>query len=183
VHAPEKTSIAAASSMLSKLEEIISVFAIEPFTFQVEEYGTDEFASVTLVWRLGEDRSLFQPPMRHQILIDLSDIETLKTVCRQWFAASETIGLSRWLFVRALRETEDGLARFVAVAQAFEVLGRELGPNDSMPKSRLKKAVASVQQALSGDFDGGFVERVVVLFSRVTNRPSEMSCGTCSKKL
>jgi hypothetical protein len=171
LHAPEKTSIAEAGRLIAKLEEIFSVFAIEPFTIEVEEYNADEFASITLVWRLGDDRSLFRPPMRHQILIDLSNVETLKTICRQWFAAPETVSLSRWLFVRALRETQDGLARFVAVAQAFEVLGREFGPHESMSKCRLSQAIALVREALSRDFDRGFVERIVSLIQS-SNRSS-----------
>lgn len=157
------TTIQAAESVLARLEEIISVFAIESFTFQTKEYKADDFASIILIWRLGEDHNLFKPPMRHQILVDLTDANTLKTVCRQWFGAPETVSLSRWLFARALRETEDGLARFVAVAQAFEVLGRELGPHESVPKCRLKEAVALVRGALSGNFKNDFIERIAGL--------------------
>lgn len=163
IHSLAPTRIEAAASVLARLEEIISVFAIEAFTFQIEEYNADDFGSVTLIWRLGEDRTLFEPPMRHQILVDLTDAVTLKAVCKQWFTATERVGLSRWLFARALKETEDGLARFVAVAQAFEVLGRELGPHGSMPTSRLQKAVELVRVALSADFENGFVERTVGL--------------------
>ncbi|MEN5081823.1 HEPN domain-containing protein [Bosea sp. TWI1241] len=160
---PEPVSVSEASRHLDRFEDILSTFSIEAFTFQFECYHTEGFESIALVWRLGERRSLFRSPMRHQILIDLSDPETLEAVCKQWFLASPTVVLSRWLFVRALRETDDGLARFVAVAQAFEVLGRELGPRDAMPKSRLKQAIALIQQALTGPFEDGFVNRVVGL--------------------
>jgi ApeA N-terminal domain 1 len=165
------TTIEAAENALARLEEIISVFSIEPFTFQTKEYKTDEFASIILAWRLGEDHNLFRPPMRHQILVDLSDSNTLKTVCGQWFIATETVSLSRWLFARALRETEDGLARFIVVAQAFEVLGRELGPHESMSRDRLNEADELVRQALSGKFEDAFIERTVNLI-RSSNKSS-----------
>ncbi|RWQ31933.1 MAG: hypothetical protein EOS21_31430 [Mesorhizobium sp.] len=163
LHAPKLTSVSEASVQLARIAEIISTFSIEPFTFQFERYDSDGLESVTLIWRLGENRALFQSPMRHQILVDFSNAETLRSVCKQWFLASPTISLSRWLFVRALRETEDGLARFVSVAQAFEVLGRELGPHDSMPRSRLREAVGLIQDALKGKFEEKFVERVAGL--------------------
>lgn len=163
LHSPKPTTISQASHHLARLEEILSTFSIEAFTFQFERYSTDGFESITLIWRLGENRALFRSPMRHQILIDLSDPATLEAVCKQWFLASPTVSLSRWLFVRALRETDDGLARFVAVAQAFEVLGRELGPNNKMPKGRLRQAVELIREALNGKFEDGFVDRVVGL--------------------
>jgi hypothetical protein len=163
------TSIAEASDALFKLEQILSVFALEPFTFQVKEYRTNLEeeqpvpASVALVWQLGEKRDLFKPPMRHQILVNLSDYDTLQSVCDGWFDASRTMQLSRWLFVRALNETDDGLARFIAVAQAFEVLGRELDTTSKMPKAKLRRAVELVREGLSSEFDGSFVERIVSL--------------------
>lgn len=160
LHAPKPTSISEASHHLARIEEILSTFSIEAFSFQFERYDTDGLESIALIWRLGENRSLFRSPMRHQILVDLSDQETLTAVCKQWFLATSTISLSRWLFVRALRETDDGLSRFVAVAQAFEVLGREVGPHDAMPKNRLRQAVELIRETFSGKFDEGFIERV-----------------------
>jgi ApeA N-terminal domain 1 len=162
IHSPGPTSIEAAASELARLEEIISVFSIEAFTFQIEEYQSEDFESVTVIWRLGEDCNLFEPPMRHQILVDLTDANTLEAVCREWFGATEMVKLSRWLFAHALKETDDGLARFIAVAQAFEVLGRELGPHQPMPRTRLNEAVESVRKALS-DFEESFIERSVKL--------------------
>jgi hypothetical protein len=161
IQSNQPTTIEKADNVLSRLEEIISVFSIEPFTSQTKEYQSNEFTSVILVWRLGDDHNLFRPPMRRQILLDLRNEKTLETICKQWFGASETSSLSRSLFVRALKETDDGLSRFVAVAQAFEVLGRELGPHESMAKSRLKEAVELVSQALKGKFENGFIERTV----------------------
>ena len=163
LRAPQPTSISEAIQYLARIEEIFSTFSIEAFTFQFEQYRTREHETVTLIWRLGENRSLFVAPMRHQILINLQDEQTLRAVCKKWFLASLTVGLSRWLFVRALRETDDGLARFVSVAQAFEVLGRELGPHSSMPKSEMKRAVQLIKDVLSGNFDNGFISRILQL--------------------
>jgi ApeA N-terminal domain 1 len=163
LHSPKPTKISEASHTLARIEEFLSTFSIEAFTFQFECYNADGLENITLVWRLGENRSVFKPPMRHQILVDLSDPATLKAVCNKWFLATPTVALSRWLFVRALRETDDGLARFVAVAQSFEVLGRELGSHGAMPKNQLQQAVELIKETLSGTFDKGFVARVTNL--------------------
>jgi len=172
LHAPKPTNISEASHHLARIEEILSIFSIEAFTFQLESYSTDEFETITLIWRLGENHSLFQPPMKHQILVNLSDPATLKAVCKQWFSATPTVSLSRWLFVHALKEMDDGFARFVAVAQAFEVLGKELRPHGGMPRKQLQKAVKLIQEALiSGNFEEDFIVRVVQLV-RSSNKSS-----------
>ena len=169
----EPTSISQASDVLHRLEQIFSVFALEPFSFQFKEFHGEASVpnSVSLVWQLGESRDDFHPPMRHQILVDLTDRQTLETICNSWFEASQVVKLSRWLFTRALRETDNGLARFIAVAQAFEVLGRELVIGSKMPKSRVKRAVEIVQKGLNGEFEAGFVDRVVSLI-RSSNKTS-----------
>lgn len=169
----EPITVGQAADVLYQLEQIFSVFALEPFSFQFKEFHGKEGLpnSVYLVWQLGENRESFHPPMRQQILVDLTDRHTLETICNSWFGASQIIKLSRWLFTRALRETDNGLARFIAVAQAFEVLGRELVASSKMPKSRMKRAVEIVHQGLGKEFDTEFVERVISLI-RSSNKTS-----------
>jgi hypothetical protein len=163
LRSPNPSRISEASQILIQIEEFLSTFSLEAFTFQFARYQTAATEDITLVWRLGEDRSVFKPPMRHQILVDLRNPITLEALCKKWFLPTPTVRLSRWLFVRALRETEDGLARFVSVAQAFEVLGRELGPQGGLPKERLAEAVKRIEQALVGTFDDDFIARVKTL--------------------
>jgi hypothetical protein len=171
IQSHETTTIEKAEEVLAHLEEIVSVFSIEAFSFQAKEFKSDDFTSVFLVWRLGDDHDLFVPPMRHQILIDFTDANSLETVCREWFGTTENVRLSQWLFTRALKETKDGLARFVAVAQAFEVLGREKGPDRSMPRNRLKEAIDLIREALTGKFESEFIERALELV-RSSNKSS-----------
>ncbi|MBA9063874.1 hypothetical protein GGQ91_003275 [Methylobacterium fujisawaense] len=146
-----------------KIEQIISVLSLEPFTFEYVFLHFSERSSVGLVWRYGEDRSIFKPPMQHQLLVDLANVENLALILDRWFRATEVEQLSRWIFVRALHETSDGLARFVSVSQALEVLGREFGAAEKMPKSMIKLAVAKIRAALSSDFEKTFIDRVAGL--------------------
>lgn len=171
IHSTNPTTIEESSKIVWKIEELISTFSIEPFNFEYEKYMTNKSECAVLAWRFGMDSSAFRPPMRHQVLIDFGDRDTLKNAFFQWFTGSPTLNLSRWLFVRALRETENGLARFIAVAQAFEVLGREFGPSSNISKTKLDKAIKLVSEALASEFEADFISRTIGLI-RSSNRAS-----------
>lgn len=160
LNAPTASRINDTEQFVYRVAQILSTFSIERFSFQFERYLTNNCEEIAVVWRLGEKRSLFHAPMHHQILIDLRDEGTFKAVCKGWFSSTEVITLSRWLFVKAIEESDDGLARFIAVAQAFEVIGRELGPNDKLPKKALSKVVDLVREALHKHSLDSLVDRI-----------------------
>jgi hypothetical protein len=121
-----------------------------------------------LAWSLGDPVDLlFQPPMQHQILIDFADQSILRSACSNWFNASDVVQLSRWLFCRALKETADGLGRFIGVAQAMEVLGRELSPRAKIVTPAVRrKAAALIDDVLRKEqIDEKYTKRIADLMS------------------
>jgi hypothetical protein len=76
---------------------------------------------------------------------------------------SEVMRLSRWLYCKAIRETDDGLARFISIAQALEVLGREVAPSSKIvDKPTRRKAVAAIKAALTdAGIDETYTARLV----------------------
>lgn len=161
---PEATTLEDCFQTLSKVEQILSIFSLESFSFQAPAFYTDDHQAIALVWALGKERDLFNPPMRHQILVDLADPENLQRICDAWFRATPIVELSRWLFCRAIAESDSGLSRFITVVQALEVLGREHGPTGGNTKADLKRAAKGIRKALSEEeFDESFIQRTVGL--------------------
>jgi hypothetical protein len=65
--------------------------------------------------------------MPHQILARLGQRPDLvETVLAKWFEASEQRALARWLIYDTMSEPTFSNSRFLSVAQAWEILGREL---------------------------------------------------------
>ncbi|RTL67098.1 MAG: hypothetical protein EKK42_15070 [Pseudonocardiaceae bacterium] len=158
------TSMEDALSLVSKFEQILTVFSLEHFRFQaISLHTSNAFNPITLAWQLGDMPPPFEPPMRHQVLVDLSDAKTLQKICDDWFDSSPIAELSRWLFCRALEESDDGIARFVGVAQALEVMGRELSPQPTMSRNDMARVEKIIRATLQNEFENEFIERIVGL--------------------
>lgn len=165
INSAKGTNIDEFESIKLQLEQLLSTFALEDFRFEGCSFLSDLPDSSELAWSLGDCGTSFVPPMNHQILIDFSNREILISACRGWFDANDIVKLSRWLFCRALRETDDGLGRFIGVAQALEVLGREVSNHSKIvTRSERKRAVSIIEGALrEAQVDQKFIERIVGL--------------------
>lgn len=149
-----------------ELERLFSTFVLERHAFQTLIFHGEEGNRVALAWQLGDKSEHFEAPMFHQVLFDFSDDAVCGKIIDKWYRASPTEKLSRWLFARSLTETENGVARFIAVSQAFEVMGRALGPTQRMDRQQMRHACKTVRDSLSGaHFPAEFVERCVQLIS------------------
>jgi hypothetical protein len=159
---PPETSRQTCEDVVSQLGNLLAVLSFEDFSFEAESYIYNKGSS-TLAWALGGRGAAFDPPMSHQILANLHDPQILQSACDRWFDASEVVRLSRWLFCKAVRETDDGLARFIAIAQALEVLARELAPSSKLAdKGTRRKAIAAVKSALTdAQIGNGYATRLV----------------------
>ena len=152
------------SDTIWRFGQILSIFSLECLRFQAVIYHLGSGEKIGLCWQLGEKRNAFNPPMQHQVLLDFSDPSVLKIVCEKWFQADKDEHLSRWLFCRALAETDDrGLARFVAVAQSLETLGRKFQPTPKKTRNEMNRIADLIQDALSATVDQQFVARIVGL--------------------
>ena len=179
IRAPEPVAVEKIRDVAGKIEQLLSVFSLEPFAFQVCVCRSHSGDYAALAWEIGDEAGGFVVPMRHQIMFDFSDPAELARIVDQWFRASRIEELSRWIFCRALSEASDGVTRFIAVAQAFEVLGRELGPSKRIEKSQMKRAADAVRVALSNaHLPPEFVERSVKLIQS-SNRDSYQDVLKC----
>lgn len=165
VHSDEPTTIENFKKQLYKIEQVLSVYSLESFSFLSEEFFCSDHKSIALVWQLGEDQNLFTPPMHHQILANFTQRDIIQKIFDNWFTENKNIELSRWLFSRSLQETKSGLSRFVAVAQAFEVLGREIGPDSKVTKAEHKKRLKKFKALINGQFDQEFIDRATGLLT------------------
>ncbi len=160
---PPNADRRACEDIVYQLKNLLTVLSFEDFTFEVETYASEAHGTATLLWALGERGKKFDPPMTHEILADLHDPEILQRACDSWFDASEVVRLSRWLYCKAIRETDDGLARFISIAQALEVLSREVAPSSKLvDKPTRRKAVAAIKAALTdAGIDAAYSARLV----------------------
>ena len=153
----------AADDVIYRLENLLSTLGMGDFGFEVRSYLTDKSGRATRAWQLGNRGSDLDPPMSHEILADLSDPKILKRACDGWFDDTDVVRLSRWLDCKALRETESWIARFISVAQAFEVLAREMSPTAKLvTKQARRNAESAVEAALEeAEIDKVFAERIL----------------------
>jgi len=167
----EPRTITDAFDIVYELEKMISIFCLEPFEFEAIVFANDVNSTVK-VWHLGSGTDTFKPPMRHQLLINFAKHEVISSLCENWFKQTKTVELSRWLFTQALRESKGGAAQFLAVSQAFEVLGREFGPTKKMDKIQLSDAVETIKLTLGEkNFEPEFIDRIGQLI-KSSNRSS-----------
>lgn len=165
IHSNKPTKIESFQKAIFQLEQILSLYSVERFSFLSQEFLDADGKSSTLAWRLGEDEELFAPPMAHQVLADFTDRAMIEVIFKNWFLENRTVELSRWLFTRSLEETQSGIARFVAVSQAFEVLGREFGPSPKISKSDSRSRLKKFRNLIDGEFDEEFIARIDKLVS------------------
>ncbi|MDP3407865.1 HEPN domain-containing protein [Bosea sp. (in: a-proteobacteria)] len=155
-------SFSDADNIIMKIEHLLSVFSLEPFEFNYKRFEGKSVESIGLIWRLSSRRAQFVQPMNHQILIDFSDAVQFKAALNEWFSGSEKISLSRWIFQNSLEETDSGLARFVNVCQALEVLGRELFGRQSAGGD-LDEMADLISEKFSDTFGVEIIERAIGL--------------------
>lgn len=159
--------------VVSQLQDLLTVFSLEPFSFLSITFYSDDSGPLTLAWQLGDWDKSFVPPMAHQILVDFTDQDVFRTACENWFGATETLGLSRWLYCKAIRETNNGMARFISVAQSFEVLGREFASAEKrVSKTERSNALAAIAKALEQVGTGEYFATRIVNLVRSSNATS-----------
>ena len=89
--------------------------------------------------------------MPHQILVGIGQHPGLAaSALRAWFGASDARRLARWLIFDSLFEDTSSTARFLAVAQAWEIIGRENTDAAAYDKEQFGKACDAAQTALEG---------------------------------
>jgi hypothetical protein len=112
-----------------EIQQFFSLLCIGPFIPQsITIYSDEELTGTALIWHFGQNEPIESVKrMPHQILARLGERpELVQTVLARWFEASEQRALARWLVYDTMSETTFSNSRFLSVAQAWEILGREL---------------------------------------------------------
>ena len=139
-----------------EMEHFLCLLCIGPVRGERITVQLDSIGSAELLWQLGrsEDRTPFTI-MPHEILVPLGAApEIARQAIEKWFGASETLRLARWLIVEGLFTEESSTAKFLSVAQAWEILGRKeskVAPYDKKKFREMCKEVDALIKAKLGD--------------------------------
>ena len=147
-------------SAVRKLEVLISVVPLSRFEFRFKEFMLDDESVAAQIWVLGGQPKKFDAPMRHEVLTNFTDDQTLRTTIESWFVQDKVFGLAMWVFHKAISETESGVARFLFVCQAYEILGKTTNLRDKkLSRHQLNDAVERIGNALRDAFPKKQIER------------------------
>lgn len=159
--------------LVTELERFLSIFCIgriRPEEISISKQGGSR---QRLLWRLGdEDRSRSVERMGQHVLVRLgSEPDAAARALEQWFLGSEQRRLARWLITENLTYQSLSISRFLAVTQAWEIIGRELDGEPRMPRKLFSKACKDAAKALATHLGDEQAQRLVELL-RMGNTPS-----------
>ena len=167
-----------------QIEQFLSLLCIGPFRGERIEMGLDSFRKVELVWSLGrEPRHETLTRMPHQILVGIGQPPGLAaSALNAWFGANGARRLARWLIFDSLFKDTSSTARFLAVAQAWEIIGRENVDAPPYDKEQFAKACNAARRALEEFLGAESAYRLSQLSDRATRTHLRIWCGVSSQK-
>jgi hypothetical protein len=156
-----------------QVEQFLSLLCIGPFRGTRIEVAIDEIRKAELIWSYGrESRSDLLKMMPHQILASIGRCpELVAPALSSWFGASESRRLARWLIFDSLFKETSSTAKFLAVAQAWEILGRDKVDAAAYDKKQYEKACEAARVAFEAQLGTVAGKRLYDLV-RSSNRKS-----------
>jgi hypothetical protein len=156
-----------------QVEQFLSILCIGPFRGTRIEVTTDEIRRAELIWSYGRaPQSDVLEMMPHQILASLGQCPELAApALSSWFEASESRRLARWLIFDSLFKETSSTAKFLAVAQAWEILGRDKVDAAANDKTQYREACEAARVVLERHLDAVAAKRLYDLI-RSSNRKS-----------
>jgi ApeA N-terminal domain 1 len=123
----EGATFAELMSVSFEVEQFFALLCMGPFRGDRVTSHLDNFRSAELFWRLGKPaNSETFTLMPHQMLVALGRHPDLtKQALENWFKENEAIQLARWLIFESLFDEVSTTSKFLSVAQAWELTGRE----------------------------------------------------------
>jgi len=157
-----------------EIEEFISFLCIGIFIPKnVSIHQEGEISATKLIWQAGHEtvvRSAERMP--HQILLRLGERPDLVgNALEKWFQATEQRSLARWLIYDTLSEQIFFTSRFLSVAQAWEILGREVNTLPVHNKTDFTAACDEASAVLSKRLGPATAERLKGLL-KSNNKPN-----------
>jgi hypothetical protein len=126
-----------------------------------------------LLWQFGKPagRTTFTI-MPHEILVLLSAAPGLaKQAVEKWFKANDAMRLARWLIVDALFTEEYSAAKFLSVAGAWEIAGREESNVAPYNRTKFKEMCKEIEKLIKEKLGDDAARRMLQLISS-SNRES-----------
>jgi hypothetical protein len=160
-------------SVAYQLEQLLSILCIGPFRGTRLRLKLDTIHAAELLWSLGRaHKAVPFTTMPHQILAALGRHPQLaKHAIEAWFQASTAKRLARWLIFESLFEETTSTARFLSIAQAWEIIGREGDKSALYDKKSFKKACDDAEKAIEAHLGSTAAEHLAKLL-RSSNRQS-----------
>jgi hypothetical protein len=144
-----------------EIEQFLTILCVGKFVAQSITVQRSTFdTGAELIWQLGRDEDVQTVErLPHQVLTTLGQRpELTETAITRWFEASDQRRIARGLVCDTLSENTFSNARFLALAQAWEIIGRELSTHLKHEKSLFTKAcdeaAAVLQKYLGPDTAG-----------------------------
>ncbi len=156
-----------------EVEQFLSILCLGPFRGTQLTISESPIHEVKLLWKLGTHRARGHlRSMPHQVLGSLGkDPPRAAKALEKWFGANDPTRLSRWLIFDALFEDVSSASKFLAVAQAWEIIGRQNGKVPPHNKAAFRAACRDVRQILERTLGPAASERLTNLL-RSSNKQS-----------
>jgi len=146
----EGANLAELMNVSFELEQFIALLCIGPFRRDRLTVRLEDYRSAELLWRLGRPSSAKEfAIMPHELLVALGRSPDLtKRAIEHWFTGSEATRMARWLIFDALFNDVSSASKFLSVAQAWEVAGRERSKVAPFEKTSFKEMCREVEQII-----------------------------------
>jgi hypothetical protein len=169
----EGASLPELMSVSYQLEQFLSIMCLGPFRATRLRVRLDIVHTAQLLWTLGRaQKAVSFVSMPHQILVPLGQHPQLASrAIETWFKASNIRRLARWLIFESLFEETTSTAKFLSIAQAWEIIGREEDKSALYDRKLFKKACDAAAKAIKAHLGSNAADRLVQLL-RSSNRQS-----------
>jgi hypothetical protein len=156
-----------------EVEQFLALLCIGPFRGESVTVNLDSNSQAELIWKLGKQhRSGRFSLMPHQMLVPLGRHPGLAgQALERWFDGSEATRLARWLIFDALFTEVSSTSKFLSVAQAWEIAGREESKAAPYDKKKFKQACLEVEKIFNSLLGEDAAKRLLELL-RSNNRES-----------
>lgn len=169
----EGASLLELVNVAGEIERFLSLLCIGPVRGERVTLQLPHFRSAELLWSLGR---AIEPTgfdlLPHQTLVRLGQRPDLaREALEKWFAAGEASRIARWLIAQALSSRSASTARFLSVAQAWEIIGREESKTAPYDKKKFNKVRKEIKKLVTDEFGEDAAKRLIDLISS-SNRDS-----------
>lgn len=162
----EPLSYLDALDIIGGIEDLISLLALSPFSFQsVSLFSKDIQVDYKLLWHRRKSERLFEPEGAHSLTVPLMSPVQFDAIFSAWFGQTEHQKMAMILYIEAIK-TDNSFAKFTHLAQAFEVLGRQKKSKRLFERPKYREILHAVKDCLNEKgANENFTKRIMSLIS------------------